>query len=242
MSSPARWFALACLLCLPPASTAVQAAPPAATKMPASTVTPAPRVAGPAASPARLALTKKAAAGDAAAQFALGLALLQGDFGAPDPADGLSWVQAAANQGHPPAMARLGRLYRDGIGVPADPYQAVEWFRVAGEAGFLPARVDLALMIAAGRGSHQDLVEAWALLESSSASLALAPPGEYDEARQVLADLGRRLTPEQMVLARRRLEEIQQQALADLMRRHPGVPKKRAPPAGAEKTPAPTTR
>ncbi|NLI76422.1 MAG: sel1 repeat family protein [Candidatus Riflebacteria bacterium] len=236
MSSPARWFVVACLLTLSLRALPVLAIPPEGTN------TPAPRMAGPAASPARLALTKKAADGDPAAQFSLGVALLQGDFGASDPADGLSWVQAAANQGHAPAMARLGRIYRDGIGVPPDPYQAVEWFRVAGEAGFLPARVDLALMIAAGKGSHQDQVEAWALLESASASLTLAPPGEYDEARRVLADLGRRLTPEQTVLARRRLEDIRQQALTDLMRRHPGMPKKRTPSAGAEKTPVPGTR
>ena len=242
MSSPARWFAVACLLALPLGTPEILAAPPETIKTPSAAAAPAPRGAGPAASPARLALTKKAAAGDAVAQFTLGQALLQGDFGAPDPADGLSWVQAAANQGHAPAMALLGRLYRDGIGVPPDPYQAVEWFRVAGEAGCLPARVDLALMIATGKGSHQDLVEAWALLESASASLSLAPPGEYDDARRVLAHLGNRLTPEQMVLARRRLEEIRQQHLADLMRRHPGVPKKRTPATGAEKTPVPATR
>lgn len=242
MSSPARWFAIACLVALPLGAPPAKGAPPKVTKPPAVAANPARRVAGPAASPARLALTKKAAAGDAAAQYSLGVALLQGDFGAPDLADGLSWVQAAATQGHSPAMARLGRLYRDGIGVPADPYQAVEWFRVAGEGGFLPARIDLALMLAAGKGSHQDQVEAWALLESASASLSLAPPGEYDEARRVLTTLGRRLTPEQMVLARRRLEELRQQALANLMRRYPGVPKKRTPATGAKKTPVPGTR
>lgn len=186
--------------------------------------------------PARVALTKKASTGDPAAQYALGLALVQGDFGAPDPADALAWLQASAKQGFAPAMTQLGRLHRDGLGTRADPFQAVRWFRAAAGTGFRPAQIELALMVAEGKGSHQDLVEAWALLESASATLALAPAGEYASAARVLADLSRRLSPEQQGLARKRLVELKDEDLAAMMRRYPGASPKGKPasPVGAQ--------
>lgn len=174
------------------------------------------------ASPDRQALMKKAATGDPAAQFELGMALLHGDFGPQNAVDGRSWIQAAGKQRYPPAMAQMGRLYRDGLGGKTDPFLAVKWLRSSVEAGFRSAQIDLALMIAAGKGSHQDLVEAWVLLESASSTLALAPPGEYEEARRLLADLATRLTPEQMDLARKQLEDSRQESLEAMMRRNPG--------------------
>ncbi|OIP24251.1 hypothetical protein AUK22_08970 [bacterium CG2_30_54_10] len=179
-------------------------------------------------SPVRQALENKAAT-DPIAQYSLGMALLNGDFGAKSPLDAMRWLQASARKGYPPATTQIGRMHRDGLGVAADPFKAVKWFRVGAEAGFRPAQIELALMYFEGKGSHQDLVEAFVMLESASPTIRLAPEGEFAKARKALSELEKRLSPEQMSLARERVAEAKGQSLAAMMKRHPGTSKKVTP-------------
>lgn len=88
---------------------------------------------------------RQAAAGEAAAQFAMA------DFhlGDEDPAVMLRWLRASACQGYPIAQASLGVLYDAGDGVPHDPFTAYVWFAAAAqgdpEAGTFAAHLYAAM-------------------------------------------------------------------------------------------------
>jgi uncharacterized protein len=76
-----------------------------------------------------------AEAGDAAAQFTLGIAYRDGSDGPPqDFVQAAAWFARAAEQGHPMAQYNLGRLHEDGRGVSQDPVLAHMWFNLAGAA------------------------------------------------------------------------------------------------------------
>ena len=71
------------------------------------------------------ALRAKAAAGDVAAQSALGFYYeLRQDF-----SEAVSWFRKAADQGHLKAQNQLGLAYALGLGVTQDYAQAVAWYR-----------------------------------------------------------------------------------------------------------------
>ena len=78
---------------------------------------------------------RKAEAGDAQAQNALGVIHALGRGVAHDDAAAIGWFQRAAAQGLASAQNNLGVMLRNGQGVPADPGAAARWFRQAAEAG-----------------------------------------------------------------------------------------------------------
>ncbi len=55
-------------------------------------------------------LVRQAASGDVGAQYALGVALLEGEGVAANPEKALEWLKAAAAGGHPEASALLAAL------------------------------------------------------------------------------------------------------------------------------------
>ena len=65
-----------------------------------------------------------------------------------------------AEQGHAFAQFTLGRMYRDGQGVPQDYKKAVKWYRLAAEQGYVDAQGMLGIMIQQGHGVPQDDNEA----------------------------------------------------------------------------------
>jgi TPR repeat protein len=67
------------------------------------------------------------------------------------------WYGEAAERGHAPAQARLGRFYEDGDGVPQDDGEAARWFRKAAEQGDPAAQTKLGNMYAGGRGVDEDI-------------------------------------------------------------------------------------
>lgn len=100
--------------------------------------------AGPAAAKEPARLIEKASAGDADAQYAMGMwyykrsPKLPVDIdrkeAAPEETKAREWLSKAAEQGHDEAQFRLGMIYKLGKGVEVDYVEACKWFsRSAGQ-------------------------------------------------------------------------------------------------------------
>jgi TPR repeat protein len=76
-----------------------------------------------------------AAAGDARAQFNLGVLYAQGQGVAADPVRALDWYRKAAEQGYAAAQNSLAARYEHGIGVPRDDALAAVWYEKAASQG-----------------------------------------------------------------------------------------------------------
>ncbi|HBO12982.1 MAG TPA: hypothetical protein DD491_09385, partial [Halieaceae bacterium] len=85
-----------------------------------------------------------AEAGQARAQFAVGLAYDRGQGVERDAATAARWYRRAAAQELADAEYNLALLYLDGRGVKQDLEETVRLFRAAAERGHLPAQVNLA--------------------------------------------------------------------------------------------------
>jgi localization factor PodJL len=134
------------------------AAPPASAKT--GRTAPADLVA---ALPAGLSPTLRdaAAAGDANAQFELGLRFIEGRSVAKDPHVAAQWFAEAAAHDLPIAQYRLAALYEKGIGVARDAQLAMSWYAKAANAGNARAMHNLAVMNAeGGAGGKPDYAEA----------------------------------------------------------------------------------
>lgn len=121
-----------------------------------------------------------AAQGNAAAQYSLGMAYLDGWEVAADQQQALPWLRQAAAGGNAPAQYQLGLLYGAGKGVPADPAAALAFERAAAEQSYGPALVSLGWRYRDGDGLEKDPVQAvfWferaALLGNAGGMYALA--------------------------------------------------------------------
>jgi uncharacterized protein len=80
-------------------------------------------------------LERAAEEGDLDAQYALGMTLLSGQWGAQGNKHAAVWLQRAAERGHGLAQLQLGRLYRSGVGVPEDHAKAYLWLNLAAAQG-----------------------------------------------------------------------------------------------------------
>jgi TPR repeat protein len=110
-----------------------------------------------------------AEAGNAPAQFNLGVMYDDG-LGVPtDYAQAAKWYRLAADRGHAKAQHTLGIMYDHGHGVPVDYVQAVKWFRLAAYQGEAQAQLRLGFMYSAGRGLPKDDVMAYRWLNISAA-------------------------------------------------------------------------
>ena len=117
-------------------------------------------------------LEKRAQAGDANAQFALGQAY---DFGNGIPQNeqqACLWYRKSAEQGYPPAQNSLGLMYRSGRGVEPNKEQAVSWYRKAAKQGNAKAMFNLGTAYYNGDGVTTDdsAAYAWFLLAREAGS------------------------------------------------------------------------
>ena len=118
---------------------------------------------------------RAATAGNAKAQYYLGIMLETGVRGAPDPARAVVWFRKAAEQGHLEAQYRLALIYQQGrsagqkSGVARDLAEAARWFRMAAEAGLAQAQFNLALMYEGGWGVERNAAEAVLWYEQAAA-------------------------------------------------------------------------
>jgi hypothetical protein len=74
---------------------------------------------------------KNADAGDAEAQYNLGLMYAKGGGVPKDFTEAVKWYRKAADQGHADAQKSLGNMYYKGEGVPKDGVEASKWLRKA---------------------------------------------------------------------------------------------------------------
>jgi TPR repeat protein len=121
-----------------------------------------------------------AEAGDARAQFLVGLLHDEGALGAADPAAAAEWYRRSAEQGFAPAQNNLGLLHHRDAMVAASAQEAARWFTLAAEQGFAPAQANLAVLHLLGRAVPQDDTRARELLRLSAA-------GGNDKAALLLA-------------------------------------------------------
>ncbi len=102
-----------------------------------------------------------AAAGDANAQYELGLRYAEGRGGAPrDPKTAFQWFAKAADKGLAPAQYRLGSIYEKGMGVDRDYAKALSWYKRAADVGNARAMHNLAVLYAGGGDGKPDYDQA----------------------------------------------------------------------------------
>ncbi len=107
-----------------------------------------------------LAELQKATAGNATAQFNLGMMYAQGVGVSKDAAKAVEWYQKAAAQGDAGAQVNLGLMYAHGEGVPKDAAKAVEWYQKAAAQGHAFAQFNLGMMYVRGEGVPEDVAKA----------------------------------------------------------------------------------
>ena len=96
--------------------------------------------------------TSVAEAGDARAQYYLGLMRLGGLGATRDEGKAADYLGRAAAQNHAQAQALLGALYLQGRGVPKDEAQGADLVRRAAESGLASAQHAMGQLLADGRG------------------------------------------------------------------------------------------
>ncbi len=116
---------------------------------------------------------RAAKAGDAEAQYYLGMMEEKGWRGTARPEAAARWYERAARQGHGGAAFRLGMLYhfgtvKGGGGVPQDFKRAVQWYKQAAKAGVAEAAYNVALMTERGQGTPADPAVAARLYEQAA--------------------------------------------------------------------------
>lgn len=106
------------------------------------------------------ALKKRAEAGDAVAQYNLGVCYAKGEGVAKDEVEAVKWCRKAAEQGHAHAQYSLGVCYAIGEGVPKNEVEAAKWYRKAAEQGHVSSQVNLGVCYHKGEGVPKDEAEA----------------------------------------------------------------------------------
>lgn len=97
------------------------------------------------------ALTARAEAGDATAQFQLGRAYYRGTDTPKDEKAALAWIEKSAAQGNVDAITSMGFFHAQGIGVEKSEAKAIEWFRKGAEKGSATCKLNLGLLLRQGK-------------------------------------------------------------------------------------------
>ncbi len=112
-------------------------------------------------------LESTAKAGDAEAQYQLGISFLSGSRVPASEPQAVQWFQRAAEQGHAKAQYELGHCCQYGKGLPRNTAEAVKWYRrasphflAAAEQGDAEAQYIIAVMCNSGHGMNRNLTEA----------------------------------------------------------------------------------
>ena len=105
-------------------------------------------------------LKQRAAAGDAEAQYELGICYLNGEDIKLDEEAAVLWFQISAEQGYAEAQSVLGECYHFGAGVEQNMEAAVKWYRLAAEQGLVEAQTKLGGIYLGVEGVEQNYEEA----------------------------------------------------------------------------------
>lgn len=114
-------------------------------------------------------LTELAKAGDARAEFNLGVSYYYGNGVKQDYAEALKWYQKAAEHGNERAQYNLASLYADGLGTTRDAAKAAQWYAKAAEKGDVASHLALARIYSYGGNNLQpDYAKAYKYYEEAS--------------------------------------------------------------------------
>lgn len=114
-------------------------------------------------------VVKKAASGDATAQYTLGRAYVKGEGVPKDAVKAVELLQHSAAQGNARAQDYLGRMYARGEGVPKDSAKAFELLQKSAVQGDAQAQANLGVLYMLGEGVPRDPVKAVAWFQKSAA-------------------------------------------------------------------------
>jgi len=150
---------------------------------------------------ARAGLLKRALKGDSLSQVQLGEIYKNGRGVPKDGAEAVKWYRKAADQGNAFGQAALGYMYAIGFGVPKDEAEAVKWFHKSADQGDAGGQAFLAMMYSNGFGVLKDETEAykWCLLAGAQG---------HEVARELIAPLEKKLTPDQRAEGQRLAREF----------------------------------
>jgi TPR repeat protein len=156
-------------------------------------------------------MRKAAEAGDAVAQYNLGLMYHDGEGVPEDYAEAFKWFRKAAEQRYAKAQYSLGDMYYKGRGVPQDIAEAMKWYRKAAEQGHALAQVTLGASYSVGRSVPKDDVAAYAWFSQEAGS-------HVPNARLYRDNVKQKLTPTQIekgeAMAREISERIEKRKAA----------------------------
>ena len=138
---------------------------------------------------------RAAGAGMLDAQYALAALLEAGDGLAVDLREAAEWYQRAADQGSAGAANNLAILLMRGEVIEREVSRALELYRFAAEAGLANAQFNLAAAYISGEGIEPDYVLAHRWLKASANQDQVTAVA--DQARRILPELEKRMTPEQ---------------------------------------------
>ena len=135
-----------------------------------------------------------AEAGNADAQFGMGLLYANGFGVMMDDASALKWYGMAAEQNHAEAQANIAIFHANGWGVPQSDAEAFKWYSLAAEQGVMSAQSAVAKMYASSYSPQHDLVQAhkWFSIASEMGDLNAASKRD---------DLIGKMSPEQLAAA-----------------------------------------
>lgn len=105
----------------------------------------------------------RAEAGEAKAQFELGINYYNGTGVEKSYQEAIKWIRFAAEQGNVDSQALLGNLYFDGAGIPQNYEEAYKWYSLAAKDGWSNgAQFRLGYLYYNGLGVSKNLVKAYA--------------------------------------------------------------------------------
>lgn len=133
--------------------------------------------------------------------FQVGEMFYRGEKLPADKKQAVNWFRRAAQAGSLEAINRVGELWAGGINGSPDPKEAVNWYHKAASKGLAAAQMNLGRAYEKGEGVEQNQIEAWAWLQ-------LAKEQGVTEAGQELAQLGGKLSPDQLKEAKQRAREL----------------------------------
>jgi hypothetical protein len=143
-------------------------------------------------------------AGDAIAQFNLGMMYDAGQGVAQDYAEAARWYRKAADQEYATAQVNLGNLYSHGQGVPQDYTEAARWYRRAAEHGNADAQYELGMVYANGQSVKRDYIEAYMWLNLASSRTNGDVHAQFLNARELIAE---KMSAKQIAEGQRRARE-----------------------------------
>ena len=116
----------------------------------------------------------------------------------------LKKLMPLALQGHPAAQYNLGVMHEWGNGVPQNNVKALKWYRLSAEQSHKDAQNNLGAMYSKGEGVEQNFIKAlkWFVISGENGS---------EEGRKNINMVEKRMTSEQIILARKLAREWMRQ-------------------------------